>query len=137
TDELGEGRRGGLLGREALDELALWRETREQVERRIGVVREPVLVAQVIVALINRLVTDLVEASAARLEAAGIGSVDAARRAPERLVAFTPAVGEPPPGPKGHPGRRVFQHPRRPHPTPRGERLPRYPLQAPRPAPAL
>jgi len=90
--DLDDGLRAGLLRREDLDELSLWRETREAVERRIGAVSQRVLVAQVIAALINRLVTDLVEASAARLEAARVASVDAVRRTPERLIAFTPAV---------------------------------------------
>jgi len=121
--DLDDGLRAGLLRREDLDELALWCETREEVERRIGAVRERVLVAQVIVALINRLVTDLVEASAARLEAARIGSVDAARRAPERLVAFTPAVEKLARELKGYLGREFYQHPRVLQPIARGERI--------------
>src|SRR5262249_52741446 len=110
--DLDDGLRAGLLRREQLDELALWRETREQVEARIGAVRERVLVAQVIVALINRLVTDLVEVSAARLEAARIDSVEAARQAPERLVAFSPETEKLARELKGHLGREFYQHPR-------------------------
>jgi len=110
--DLDDGLRSGLLRREALEELALWRETREEVERRIGPVRESVLVAQVIVALINRLVTDLAAATAARLEAAGPRSVDELRRVPERLVAFSPAVEKLARELKGFLSRELYQSPR-------------------------
>ena len=110
--DLDDGLRAGLLRREQLDELALWRETREAVQHRIGETRESVLVAQVIVALINRLVTDLVETTAARLEVAAVASVDAVRAAPERLVGFAPAVEKLARELKGHLGREFYQHPR-------------------------
>jgi len=121
--DLDDGLRSGLLRRQELDELALWRETREEVERRIGPTRERVLIAQVIVALINRLVTDLVEASAARLEAAGIATPDAVRQTPERLVAFTPAIEKLARELKGYLGREFYQHPRVLQVSARAERV--------------
>jgi dGTPase len=51
-----------------------------------------VLHAQVVVALINLLVGDLIESVAARVDAGGFASVDAVRAHPERLVRFSPAI---------------------------------------------
>jgi dGTPase len=45
-----------------------------------------------VVALINRLVTDLIEAVAKRVDARGLASVDAVRSCPERLVQFSPEI---------------------------------------------
>jgi dGTPase len=50
--------------------------------------------AQTVRAIINRLVTDLVEHSAAKLEAAGVDSVAAVRATPGRLIGFSPRVAE-------------------------------------------
>jgi dGTPase len=108
--DLDDGLRSGLLSLEQLDEVPLWRETRAQVRARVP---EPeprsaldpqasVLRTQTIVALINRLVTDLVEASARRLEAAALPDVEALRRRPaldfaqaqggERLLGYERAL---------------------------------------------
>ncbi|MDJ0850971.1 MAG: deoxyguanosinetriphosphate triphosphohydrolase [Myxococcota bacterium] len=87
--DLDDGLRSGLLRWEDLDAVELWRETRCEVESRLGDCSERVRRAQVIVALINRLVTDLVEATAARLEAAGVTSVDALRKVRQRLGGFS------------------------------------------------
>ena len=110
--DLDDGLRSGLLRPEQLDALALWRETRDEVARRVGPVRERVLLAQVIVALINRLVTDLVQASAARLEALRPDSADAVRHAPERLLGFSPEIAKLAREIKGFLGREFYQHPR-------------------------
>jgi dGTPase len=53
-----------------------------------------VLHAQTIVALIDRLVTDLIEATARRLEASGAASVDEVRDTPERIVGLGPDLAE-------------------------------------------
>ncbi len=90
--DLDDGLRAGLLSQERLRELTLWRETRAALAARIGASSERVLRAQTIVALINRLVTDLVEASAARLEASGVDSLAALRQTSTRLVGFSPEV---------------------------------------------
>ncbi len=90
--DLDDGLRAGLLSQERLRELTLWREMRAAVAARIGASSERVLRAQTIVALINRLVTDLVEASAARLEASGVDSLAALRQTSARLIGFSPEV---------------------------------------------
>lgn len=86
--DLDDGLRSGLLRLDQLAEVSLWDETRRGVEDRLGDVGERVLRAQTIVALIDRLVTDLVESTAARLEATPLGNVDAVRAHRERLVGY-------------------------------------------------
>jgi hypothetical protein len=46
----------------------------------------------VVVALINRLVTDLIESVSQRVDARGLDSVAAVRACPERLVQFSPEL---------------------------------------------
>jgi dGTPase len=87
--DLDDGLRSGLLRWEDLDEVALWRETRVGVERRLGGCSPRVRRAQLIVALINRLVTDLLETTAARLEASHVDSVEAVRATPGRLLGLS------------------------------------------------
>ena len=121
--DLDDGLRAGLLKREALDAVPLWRETADEVARRIGPARERVLVAQIIVALINRLVTDLLRATAARLAAAGVASVEDVRRTPERLVGFSPEIEKAALELKAHLSREFYQHPRVLRESGRAERI--------------
>ena len=93
--DLDDGLGSGLLAPERLEEVALWRETRRAVREQLGGAPERVLRAQVVVALINRLVTDLIEAVAKRVDARGLASVDAVRACPERLVQFSPELEKP------------------------------------------
>jgi dGTPase len=109
--DLDDGLRAGLLDLEQLDEVPLWRETRREVIDMLGDVSERVRRAQTIVALINRLVTDLVEASAARLEASGVDSVDAVRATVGRLVGFSPEMEKRKRGLKRFLQRHFYQHP--------------------------
>jgi dGTPase len=121
--DLDDGLRAGLLRPGDLDALALWRETRAEVCERIGAVRERVLVAQVIVALINRLVTDLVRATAMRLEASGAASVDEVRRTPGRFVAFSPPIEKQALELEAFLAREFYQHPRVLAASSRAERI--------------
>jgi dGTPase len=90
--DLDDGLRSGLLRLEQLEEVALWEETRRELRARLGETSERVMRAQTIVALINRLVTDLIEASAARLEASGVRSVDEVRSSGRRMIGLSPGL---------------------------------------------
>ncbi|HSJ95721.1 MAG TPA: deoxyguanosinetriphosphate triphosphohydrolase [Myxococcota bacterium] len=95
--DLDDGLRSGLISLAQLEEIPLWRETRAQVLVRMPDAGEAVLRTQTIVALINRLVTSLVESSARRLEAASLPDVEALRRRPaheggERLLGYELAL---------------------------------------------
>jgi dGTPase len=84
--DLDDGLRSGLLTDALLDEVPLWRATRAEVIGHIGAASESVLHAQTIVALINKLVTDVITASALRIEASGAQSADAVRALAAPLV---------------------------------------------------
>jgi dGTPase len=93
--DLDDGLRSGLLAVEALEEVPLFREARREARDRVGDdASERVLRAQTIVTLINRLVSDLIEASAARLDAAQPADVDAVRAAAPRWIDHAPALGK-------------------------------------------
>ncbi len=110
--DLDDGLRSGLLGLEQLEDVALWKETREQVAERLGPLSGRLLRAQLIIALINRLVTDLVESTAGRLSAAAVGSVEAVRAAPHRFAGFSPEVEKKKREFKRFLHRELYQHPR-------------------------
>jgi dGTPase len=90
--DLDDGLRSSLLTTGALDEMRLWRETRDRVRSDLGDAVEAVLHAQTVRALINRLVTDLVESSSANLAKSGVGSVDDVRCTQQRLIGFSPEL---------------------------------------------
>jgi dGTPase len=90
--DLDDGLRSGLLTLEMLGEVRLWREARASVEERLGDAPARVLRAQTIVALMNRLVTDLIEASGRRLQLAGLDSVAEVRQRPSPVVGFSEEI---------------------------------------------
>jgi len=88
--DLDDGLRSDLLGPEQLEDVSLWREIHQRVRAALGPLPVRILRAQIIIGLINRLVTDLLEESARRLRQ--VGSLDEVRRSPEPLVGFSPEV---------------------------------------------
>jgi dGTPase len=90
--DLDDGLRSGLLDRGGLKSVALWDDTHRLVCDRLGAASDRVLFAQTIRALIDRLVTALIEHSASRLQAAGVASVDQVRQVPEGIVDFPPEI---------------------------------------------
>jgi len=98
--DLDDGLRSGLISLAQLDEIPLWNGMHEQVRAHMPGAADAVLRTQTVAALINRLVTDLVEASARRLEAAraadpgALADVEALRRRsdPERLLGYELAL---------------------------------------------
>jgi len=93
--DVDDGLRSGLLLPEQLETAELWRDTREHVSARLGETTERVLHTRTIAALIDRLVTDLLEQTAANLTAAAPVDADAVRATTERFVALSPALAEP------------------------------------------
>jgi dGTPase len=92
--DVDDGLRSGLLDARELAEVPLWRDTLEATHSRVGSAASVrVLQAQTIVALINALVTDLAETTAARIERSGVDSLDAVRAWREPLVGFSAALG--------------------------------------------
>jgi dGTPase len=110
--DVDDGLRSGLLAPAELCEVPLWRETLEATRARIGAAGERVLEAQTIVALINALVLDLAETSAARIERAGVRSVADVRATREPLIAFSAELAPRFGALKRFLSERLYHHPR-------------------------
>jgi dGTPase len=87
--DLDDGLRSGLLDWEQLQGVRLWAEARASLPARGGDVPERVLRAQLIRALLDRLVTDLAAETARALAEARVGSPAEVRRQPRPLVRFS------------------------------------------------
>jgi dGTPase len=90
--DLDDGLRSKLLTLGLLEEVPLWRETRRRVQARLGDAEERVQRAQTLVALVDLLVTGLVEETARRIGRSDARDVDAVRTAKEPLAGFSPAL---------------------------------------------
>jgi dGTPase len=91
--DLDDGLRSGLLTHELLGGAPLWREVAADFAGRVPGAPERVRRARTVGGLIDRLVTDLVEATAARLAEARLASPAAVREHRERVVGFSAPVG--------------------------------------------
>jgi dGTPase len=110
--DLDDGLRSGLLSPELLDEVPIWRAARAQAAARLGDVSPAVLHAQTIVALINQLVTDVIEESARLLAASGCASADAVRARQEALIRARPGTAAEQALLKRFLYERLYHHPR-------------------------
>jgi dGTPase len=90
--DLDDALRSGVLSFEMLRDLPLVSDIAVEVEARLGDVAEPIRRAQLVVSLLNTLVTDLLEASAQRIEAHGFDSPRAVRVCDVGVVGFSPDV---------------------------------------------
>ncbi|MCZ6464079.1 MAG: deoxyguanosinetriphosphate triphosphohydrolase [Proteobacteria bacterium] len=121
--DLDDGLRSKLLTLDMLDDVRLWGEARRHVDARLGLggASESVRRSQTIIALINGLVTDVVETTAARLAGAGAESVDAVRAHSETLLAFSDPVERDKLELKRFLLENLYQHPQVLHMTRRAE----------------
>ncbi len=93
--DLDDGLRAGLLDFEQLEACTLFAAARTRCEARYGKGLEPaVLGAQVIIALLDQLVSDLVEATRRALESAAPESAEAVRKRPGRLVHYSSEMND-------------------------------------------
>jgi dGTPase len=88
--DLDDGLRSGLLDQADLKCVRLWNEAHRRVLDELGAALPRVLRAQTIRALVDRLVTELVEYSAATIDASELGSIEEVRRTRERIIGFAP-----------------------------------------------
>ncbi len=91
--DLDDGLRSGLLAERQLEAAPLWDETHREVRARMPDARVRVVRAQTVRALIDRLVGDLLRASAARIDAGQPADLGAVRAHAEPLVGFSDEVG--------------------------------------------
>ena len=90
--DLDDGLTSGMLKEEELRSLAIWEDARRVVEEHRSDLSPEIRKYQIIRTLINRQVTDLIQACARRLEQHRIASVEDVRRCRERLVGFSPEM---------------------------------------------
>lgn len=94
SHDVDDGLRSGLITLEQLQEVALFREQYEAVRRAYTELAPRRAVYETVRRMINRQVTDLVEASRARLAAAAPADIDAVRAQPRPLIGFGDAMRE-------------------------------------------
>ena len=92
--DLDDGLRSGLLTLEMLESCALWSQMRRSAATRTRGASERVVRAQIIVALINRIVTDVIEQSAAKLEELGARSVEEIRASTSPLIRASEEIAQ-------------------------------------------
>lgn len=90
--DLDDGIRSGLIQLEMLSDLALWKDA-ESLNRSLGMrAADSIVRTQTIGALLNSLITDLIEESSRRIEIAPPASLAAVRGRPDPLVGFSTAI---------------------------------------------
>jgi dGTPase len=92
--DVDDGIRAGLITVEQLIEVPLFREYHAEVRARYPTLAGRRLVYEILRRMINRLVTDLIDSSAARLHASGIGSAAEVRTHGSPLIGFSDIVRE-------------------------------------------
>jgi len=110
--DLDDGLRSGLLNQADLKCVRLWNETHQRILDELGAAPPRVLRAQTIRALVDRLVTELVEYSAARIEASAVASIGEVRRVPDRIIGFAPEIDEARLELKRFLYQKLYEHPR-------------------------
>jgi dGTPase len=91
--DVDDGLRAGLVTIEQLEQNRLWSDALETV-RQSTVQRNPAdLRYQAVKTLIDRLVSDVIEATKRNLTEAGVASPDHVRACPQKLVSFSPGIG--------------------------------------------
>jgi dGTPase len=109
--DLDDGLRSGLLGWDQLQAVTLWAEARAASGPLAADVSERVRRAQVIRALLDRLVTDLAEESRRAIAETGVASADEVRRCKDPLVRFSRALAPPQRELKEFLYDQLYQHP--------------------------
>jgi dGTPase len=92
--DVDDGIRAGLITLEQLLEVPLFLEYHREVRAKYPTLEGRRCVYEIVRRMINRLVTDLIDASAARLRESGVGSIAEVRSAPAPLIGFSDATRE-------------------------------------------
>ncbi len=92
--DVDDGLRSGLITLDQLAEIPFFREQLDRARRKYGKLENALLAREVVRQMIDTLVTDLYESSAAAILAAAPASIDDVRRAKTALIGFSPACDE-------------------------------------------
>lgn len=109
--DIDDGLRSGLLTLEQLSEVPVFRRVFEQVRALYPDAGERVLAYETIRRLISQFVTDLVETTRARIEAAGVAGIEDVRAQREPLATYSPALQAQNRELKQFLRRRLYRHP--------------------------
>lgn len=90
--DIDDGLRSGLLLIEQLEEVELFARPYEEVTRRYPGLPVRRRVHETIRRMINRMVSDMIEETRARIGAAGVGSIDDVRRSSEPLAGYSTGI---------------------------------------------
>ena len=92
SHDVDDGLRSSFIALEELREVAIWREAEAAVSEGRRPMAEKVSSSRAVARLIDLQVTDLIEATRARIEEGGIDTVEKVRRRDGRLVDFSPRM---------------------------------------------
>jgi dGTPase len=122
--DLDDGLRAEILVEEEVAGNGLWRRARDAVNQSLGANTDATLNvrrSRILTSVINELITDLIETTAARLEASGACCVDEVRASAQPLAALSDEVAEDKLVLKRFLLERFYQHPRVRHMTRKAE----------------
>jgi dGTPase len=108
--DVDDGIRAGLIGVEELTQVPLFFEHHAEVRERYPKLAGRRLVHEILRRMINRLVTDLIETSAARLRSAGIETAAEVRARAAPLIGFSDSTGAENQALKSFLRERVYKH---------------------------
>ncbi len=92
--DVDDGLRSELITLEQLQKVAMFAQHYQEVRHRYPDLTPRRAVYETLRRMINRVITDLIDTSRARIEQASVTSVDDVRRRPEPLIAYSEAVSE-------------------------------------------
>jgi dGTPase len=121
--DLDDALRAGVLTFEMLGDLPLVGEVLQDLLDVSGDLPESMRRTRIVVALINRLVTDLIESTAARLADSGLDSADAVRRSSHKVVTSSPGIDRARRSLKAFLFDHFYNHPRVSRTTRKAERI--------------
>jgi len=109
--DVDDGLRAGLIGLDQLETIPFFAARAESVRARHPGLGEPRLSREIIRAMIDRLVGDLIETSAGEIARAAPGSIDEVRAQPGPLIRLSGALAEGQAELKGFLKRELYSHP--------------------------
>lgn len=92
--DLDDGITSGLIKEEELSEIPLWKQMHDRISSSYSNLKDEIRKYQIIRALINTEVTDLITESENRIKKFGIKTSEDARKISERIIVFSPALLE-------------------------------------------
>ncbi len=87
--DVDDGLRSGVLSEDELNEVALWRESMEGLSKRHPQLNPDQRQSQGVRIMINRLVTDVISATSAKIKMRGIKTIEDVRNAGENILTFS------------------------------------------------